>query len=166
MFQVGEMAVYGTHGVCQVTDIQERIVDKATRRYLVLKPIGRSGSQYLVPMENEAAMSKLCPLACREELERLLTAPEIRVSNWIPEENKRKQFYRTLSGASRECLFQTVCTLYSHRASQKSQGKRLHMCDENFLRDAEKMLSGELEVVLGLTGPEALHCLRSSLGKL
>ena len=164
MFQVGEMAVYGNHEVCQVTDIQERVVDKASRRYLVLKPVGHSGSQYLVPVGNEAAMSKLCPLACREELERLLSAPEIRVSNWIPDENKRKQFYRTLSGTSRECLFRTVCTLYTHRANQKAQGKRLHMCDENFLRDAEKMLSGEIEVVLGLSSPEALHYLRRSLG--
>ena len=38
------------------------------------------------------------------------------------------------------------------------------MCDENFLRDAEKILSQELEIVFGLTGPEALSHLRTSLG--
>ncbi len=164
MFQVGDQVVYGVHGVCQVADIQERMVGRTAQQYLILEPVGRGGSQYMVPTGNEAAMSKVSSLASREELEGLLTAQTTHTSNWIPDENKRKQFYRTLNGAGRESLMQTIYTLYAHRANQRAQGKRLHMCDDNFLRDAEKILSQELEIVFGLTGPEALSHLRTSLG--
>ena len=164
MFQVGEQVVYGVHGVCRVVDIEERTLGKAVQQYIILEPVGRGGSRYMVPTGNEAAMSKVRTLASPEELEELLSSPDTHTSNWIPDENKRKQFYRTLNGAGRESLMQTIYTLYAHRANQKAQGKRLHMCDENFLHDAEKILSQELEIVLGLTGPEALGRLRTSLG--
>ena len=119
----------------------------------------------MVPVANEAAMSKLSRLISREELEALLASPGVHTSNWIPDENRRKQSYRELTGSgSRETLMQTVYTLYTHRAAQKAVGKRLHMCDENFLRDAEKVLSSEIETVLGLSTPEALCYLRTSLG--
>ena len=164
MFQQGELAIYGVHGVCRVTEIQERIVNRVKQQYLVLEPVGRGGSQYLVPMHNAAAMSKLSRLASREELEALLVSPTVRSSNWIPDENKRKQSYRDLTcSGSRESLLQTVYTLYAHRTAQKAIGKRLHMCDENFLHDAERILSSEIETVLGLSTPEALSYLRTSL---
>ena len=105
MYQLGEFVVYGVHGVCLVSQIQERRVDRMTQQYLVLEPIGRGGSQYLVPMHNPAAMSKLSPLMTPQELEGLLSSESVKTDCWIPEENRRKQSYRELSGsASREKL--------------------------------------------------------------
>ena len=164
MYQLGEFVVYGVHGVCRVSQIQERRVDRMTQQYLVLEPIGRGGSQYLVPMHNPAAMSKLSPLMTPQELEDLLSSESVKTDCWIPEENRRKQSYRELSGsASREKLMQTVHTLYERKKSLQTQGKKLHICDDNFLHDAEKVLSGEIEAVLGIGNQEALQYLRSRL---
>lgn len=164
MFQVGELVVYGIHGVCRVKEVQERVVNKVRQQYLVLEPVGKGGSQFMVPTQNAAAMSKLTALISREEWENLLASPAVHTSNWITDENKRKQSYRELAGSGcRETLLQTVYSIYAHRAAQKAAGKRLHMCDENFLHDAEKMLSSEIETVLGLSAPEALSYLRTSL---
>ena len=100
----------------------------------------------------------------KEEWENLLASPAVHTSNWIADENKRKQSYRELAGSGcRETLLQTIYSIYAHRTAQKALGKRLHMCDENFLHDAEKMLSSEIEAVLGLSAPEALDYLRTSL---
>lgn len=164
MFQLGELVVYGVHGVCRVKEVQERMVNKVTQQYLVLEPVGKKGSQYMVPMQNEAAMSRVSGLISKEEWEALLASPKVHTSCWIPDENKRKQSYRELNGAgTREGLLQTLYSIYAHRAAQKAAGRRLHMCDENFLHDAEKILSGELEAVFSLSGPEALSYLRTSL---
>ena len=89
MYQLGEFVVYGVHGVCLVSQIQERRVDRMTQQYLVLEPIGRGGSQYLVPMHNPAAMSKLSPLMTPQELEGLLSSESVKTDCWIPEENRR-----------------------------------------------------------------------------
>ena len=42
-------------------------------------------------------------------------------------------------------------------------GKEVHICDENFLHDAEKILAGEIQAVLGYTNAEALEYLASRL---
>ena len=69
MFQLGELVVYGVHGVCRVSQIQEQVVDRIPRQYLVLEPVSKSGSQYMVPMHNAVAMNKLTQLLSPEELE-------------------------------------------------------------------------------------------------
>lgn len=164
MFQVDELVVYGVHGVCRVKETQEHVVNKVRQQYLVLESTGKSGSQFMVPIQNTAAMSRLTALISKEEWENLLASPAVHTSNWIADENRRKQSYRELAGSGcRETLLQTIYSIYAHRTAQKALGKRLHMCDENFLHDAEKMLSSEIEAVLGLSAPEALDYLRTSL---
>lgn len=164
MFQLGELVVYGVHGVCRVQGIQERTVDRMPRQYLVLEPVSRGGSQYMVPTHNASAMGKLTQLLTKEELEGLFSSADVRQDNWIQEENRRKQFYREQSGTiDRKTLLQTVHTLYSRRQRLREQGKKFHVCDENFLHDAEKVLSGEIAVVLGLSTQEALQYLRGHL---
>ena len=164
MFQLGQLVVYGIHGVCRIRQVEDRVVDRVKRRYLVLEPVSRGGSQYFVPMDNPAVMQKLSPLLTREELSALLSSEAVRADAWISDENRRKQSYRDMSSTgSREKLVQTLCGLYAHREKQKSLGKKLHICDDNFLHDAEKILSDEIEAVLGCTNAEALDYLRTQL---
>lgn len=164
MYQTGDRVVYGMHGVCVVADTEERTVDGRQVRYLVLEPMGQPGSRYLLPSHNAAAMAKLRPVLTREALEELLGSKEIREAQWIPDENRRKQSYRNLVG-SVDCveLLQMVCALYRYRREQTGAGRKLHMCDENFLRDAEKLLASEIAITLELPTGEARDYLRTKL---
>lgn len=164
MYQVGERVVYGMQGVCVVADQEKRVVDKKTVTYLVLEPIGQEGSRYLVPTHNEAAMAKLRKILTREELAALLDSPEVRSQEWILDENRRKQLYRELiSSGDRLRLMQMVHTLYCHQSAQKASGRKCHLCDENFLRDAEKLLTGEIALVMELDADGAKRFLREKL---
>lgn len=151
-------------GVCVVTEQEMRVVDRKNVTYLVLEPVGQEGSRYLVPTHNEAAMSKLRTILTREELTALLDSPEVRSQEWILDENRRKQLYRELiSSGDRLRLMQMVHTLYCHRSNQKASGRKCHLCDENFLRDAEKLLSGEISLVMELDAEGARQFLREKL---
>ena len=164
MYQPGQLVMYGFHGVCRVREVQERMVDRVRRQYLVLEPACRGSGQFLVPMHNAAALGKISQLLSRQELMELLSSQGVHTFTWVPDENRRKQRYRELTAAcSRESLAQTLYSLYVHRARQGTVGKKLHMCDENLLHDAEKILSSEIEAVLGYPGEEALAFLRSQL---
>lgn len=164
MFQIGDQVVYGIHGVCRVSDQEERVVDRKRVTYLVLEPVGQEGSRYLVPSHNRAAMSKLRKMLTPEELTALFQSEEIRADGWIREENVRKQVYREkISSGDRSVLMQLVCTLYRHKAEQQAAGKKVHQCDENFLRDAEKLLAGEVAIVMDMEYPQALTYLREQL---
>ena len=69
MYQVGELVVYGMHGVCRVVSEEERLVDKKRLNYLALEPLSNGNSRFLVPTQNAAAMAKLQPILSKEELE-------------------------------------------------------------------------------------------------
>ena len=164
MYQTGDKVVYGMHGVCVVADLEEREVDHRPVVYLILEPLGQLGSRYMVPTHNAAAMAKVKPMLNRDALESLLESDTIRKDAWIPEESQRKLCYRELiTGGDRQKLVQMVHVLYRHRNTQIAAGKKIHICDENFLRDAEKQLAGEISVVLGMESAEALQYLRRKL---
>ena len=151
MYQVGDQVVYGVHGVCKVVDQEERVIDRKKVIYLALEPIGQAGSRYFVPTHNAAAMAKVRNMLSREELEAMMESEEVLADGWIRDENQRKQTYRELIGSGdRVRLLQMDRTLYRHRKTQSAAGKKCHLCDENFLRDAEKLLIGELSIVLNM----------------
>ena len=164
MYQMGELVVYGIHGVCRVADQETHIVDRKSVTYLVLEPVGQEGSKYLVPTHNETAMGKLRSMLTPEALDALICSEEVRTDGWIRDENARKQCYRELiSSGDRVALMRMVYTLYQHKKMQALAGKKVHLTDENFLRDAERLLSSEISVVMNLPAEEAREYLRSEL---
>jgi len=164
MYQVGDQVVYGIHGVCRVVEEQKRIVDRKSITYLALESIVQAGAKFFVPTHNSVAMAKVRAVMTDRELNDLLASDAVRVDAWIQDENQRKQTYRTLiSGCDRMQLTQMIHTLYRHKERQLAAGKKVHLCDENFLRDAEKMLISEISVVMNLTPEEAKVYLRKML---
>lgn len=151
MFQIGERVIYGSHGVCQIVTVEERVIDRKRIKYLVLEPLAQQGSRYMVPCENPTALSKLRRLMTREELEALLSSDVVRQDHWIADENTRKQRYKELIlGGDREALLGMIHTLHHHKKQQIEQGRKFHQCDENFLNDAQKLLTEEFSLVMDI----------------
>ena len=164
MYQTGELVVYGVHGVCRIADREESIIDKKPVVYLVLEPVGQDGAKYYVPMHNASAMSKVKKLVSKEELFSLLDSGKNENESWIQDENLRKQTYRELIGTGdRARLIRMVRNLHRHKAVQSALGRKVHLCDENFLHDAEKLLIGEIAVVLDMDREAAKIYLRDKL---
>lgn len=164
MFQVGDKVVYGIHGVCVIVGQEERFIDRKKVTYLVLEPVGQDGSRYLVPTHNTIAMGKIKSMLSREQLEKLIQSNVVQTDCWIKDENQRKQVYRELiSSGDRGKMMQMVRTLYHHKAAQSAAGKKCHLCDENFLRDAEKLLISEFSIVMSLSSDETKQYIRQKL---
>lgn len=164
MYEVGSWFVYGVHGVCRVVGKEKQLVDRKRTEFLILEPIGQSESRFYVPTNNPTAMAKLKTVLSASEMTQLLCSETAREDCWIKEENLRKQHYRDLiSNGDRISLMQMVSSLYRYKASQSAAGRKFHQCDENFLRDAEKLLASEIALVLELTPEQARDYLRSQL---
>ena len=95
MYQVSQLVVYGVHGVCRITHMEERRVDRQMVNYFVLEPLSQPGSQYLIPCGNPAALAKMRPLLEKQQLLALLRG-DLNEEPWIPNENLRKQYYRQI----------------------------------------------------------------------
>ena len=89
------------------------------------------------------------PILTKSQIDTLLQSPEVGRDIWIEDENQRKLHYaQLLTGSSRAALISMVKTLRKQKQIQHSKGRKFHACDENFLRDAEKLLSSEFSLVL------------------
>ena len=164
MYQIGDLVVYGIHGVCRIAAEEQKTIDRKRVVYLVLEPVSQAASRFLVPSHNSAAMAKLRPLLKEAEFEGLLSSSEAHMDSWIPEEGRRKLAYRELiASADPLRLAGMVYTLYRHKARQLELGKKVHQSDDNFLRDGERIIAGELAIVMDVPYPEALAYLRQQL---
>lgn len=166
MFEVGRRVVYGVHGVCEIVDDTVRVIDRKKIRFLVLEPLDQRGARFYVPAENPAVLAKLHPLMSKEALDALLYSDEVRSGSWIQDENQRKQQYRELIGSGdRVAILRMVHQLHQHKKLQQSQGRKFHLCDENFLKDAQKQLEAEFCLVLGLEPEEVASYVTNALEK-
>lgn len=165
MYQVGEQVMYGIHGVCTIVEQEERMVDRKKILYYVLEPRDQAGARFYVPAHNQAAVAKMRRVMTREELESLLDSQEVRQDAWINDENQRKLCYRELiSSGDRTRLISMVRTLHARKNMQAAAGRKFHLCDENFLRDAEKLLSSEFSMVLGISQEELPSYMKRAVG--
>ena len=164
MYVAGDRVLYGSHGVCRVTALEQRKIDRKMVTYLALSPEGQPGASYLVPTHNPAAMAKLSPILSREAMDALLASGEIRHSDWIEDSNQRKAVYReTLCCGDRVRLLQMICALYRHTAARLAEGKKFHQSDDGFLRDAEKLICSEISCVMELDMHQARAYLKEAL---
>lgn len=160
-FQQGDQVVYGIQGVCRIVGTECRTVDRKQVEYYVLQPCGPGQATYYVPMHNQAAVAKMRPVLTPAALETLLRGDRQGQSLWIPEENLRKETYRKLiSRADCAELLDMVHCIRLHRDIQQEKGRKLHQCDENFLKDAQRLICGEISQVMGLPPDQAEAYLR------
>lgn len=149
--QCGDMVVYGIHGVCRVADIESRMVDRKEVEYYVLIPNDQPEAKFYVPTHNPLAVAKMRKVLTREELVALLESVEVKEDSWIANEAQRKEKYRELiSKADCADLIRMLRALYTHKQEQLAAGKKFHQCDENFMKDAQRVIRSEVSVVMGI----------------
>lgn len=166
MFQVGDLVIYGIHGVCRILSLEERVIDKKKIKYFALQPNDQPETRYFVPAENPVALSKLRHIIGQDELNELLASNEVREDNWVNDENQRKQYYREIiNSGNRASLLRMINTLHRHKERQAQLGRKFHLCDENFLRDAEKLLNAEFSLVLNIEPHEVGKYIISEMNK-
>lgn len=164
MYQVGDWVVYGVHGVCRVIGTEKQLVNRKRALYLVLEPLAKTESRFYLPAENPTALAKLKSVLSREELIALIDSDEVRQDAWIQEENRRKQYYRELIGSGdRVALMQMITSLYRYKAAQLEAGRKFHQSDDNFLRDAERLMASEIALVMDMPPESARNYLREHL---
>ncbi len=155
MLESGQLVLYGTHGVCRICGTQMQKVDRKMVEYYVLTPVEQATACFYVPVNNQAALSKMRPLLTSDELKKLLACEEIKKDCWIAGENQRRLRYREwICSGDRVALIRIVRTLTAHKEQQIKDGKKFHVSDDNFLRDALKLLGAEFSLVLGISADQ------------
>ena len=151
MFKVNDIVVYGTQGVCKIVAVEVRKVDGVNKEYFVLKPSNHAGATFYVPVWNEKAWQKMRKVKTKQEIDALIDAMPGHIPTWIENENERKETYKKiLASGDQAGIISMLQALYTHKKLREDQGKRLHMSDEYFMKDAEQLLYHEWQYVLNV----------------
>ena len=152
MFQPGELLVYGTTGVCRVEGIATPNLTRAERgrQYYLLKPLYQDGVIY-APVDSQKVPIR--PVICRQEAEDLIDLiPSIQAEAChAPTLQALAQHYQS-AVHSHNCrdLLELTMSIYLKQRQAEAQKRRLGMVDERYMKQAERLLYGELSAALDI----------------
>lgn len=167
MYEIGTKVIYKNEGVCEITDIIIRNFRGQKMEYYVLKPMHKKGAEVYVPTKNNELVGKMRKIIDRQSIIELIRSVHNEGIIWIDNGNERKEFYREiLAKGDRKDLLKLIKTLHIHKQNQKEAGKKLHISDERFLKDAEYMIYDEFSYVLDIPQNEVLAFIMDKAEKL
>ena len=151
VFNIGEKVLYSVNGVCEITDITEKVFDKTVIRYYVLKPISNNEATLFVPVNNENLVRKMKRLMTCDQLDEVLNNVSVKDIEWNTNEAERKEEFRNIiSFGNVSEILVLLKSIWLHRTVQSCKGRKLHISDEMFLREAEKIIKEEISTVIGV----------------
>ena len=157
MYNIGDVVMYGTFGICRIESIEKRKLTKQEQEYYILKNINTDKNVYYVPTNNEAAVGKLHAVCSRAEADSLIAHMASEKPIWIDNDAKRKEEYtRIIRDANKQEIISLIKTLYLRSKEVAKSGKKLHAADQGFLSTAENMLFEELAYALGIDRSEVV----------
>ena len=154
MYAIGDLVVYGSTGVCRVTDITRP--DFATapkdRLYYVLTPEYQNGVIY-TPVDTKVFMREVIS---GEEIGSLISEiPTVEAKGYYCSSVQLLTAYYEAILKSYRCidLAKLVLSIRATKKELEAQNRKLGQIDARFMKRAEDLLCGELAVVLGI-GPD------------
>lgn len=157
MFHINDVIMYGAQGVCMIADIEEKNISGSRKKYFVLKPIHDTGATIFAPTDNEHIRRKMRRLLTAEEINALIDSMPDEDAPWVVDESERKERYKNLIASGDHLgLLKMIKAIYAHKEAREREGKRLHISDERFFKDAEHILYNEFQYVLNLNGKDDL----------
>lgn len=157
MFNVNDTILYGTHGICKIVDITEQKFNGSTNKYYILQPLHNASSTIYVPLDNEKLLARMRRILSEEEIYELIKAMPDKETSWIENKNERNERFRSiLSSGDRSEIIKLIKVIYQHKEELKAIGKKLHASDEQFFREAEKVIYDEFALVLNIRYDQVL----------
>lgn len=151
MFQKGELIIYGSKGVCEVTDISTITISGADRDklYYILRPVHDKDGRIFTPVDGQKTVMRR--ILNREEAMELIESIPSVGHLWVADERLREMNYKQAVNSCdcREWI-KIIKTLWSRNQQRLSQGKKITAMDRKYFKMAEDNLYGEFSASLDL----------------
>ena len=152
MFQPGDLVVYGTTGVCRVEEITKPNLTGADRNrsYYLLKPLYQDGVIYTPAEGGKVPMRPVISAGEAEALIDLIPSIHAEACR-APTLQALAQHYQS-AVRSHDCrdLVELMMSIYAKQKQAEAQKRRLGMVDERYMKQAERLLYGELSIALDI----------------
>ncbi len=144
MFKVNDTVVHPSMGICIVTDITKMAVGKnPAREFFVLTPkYENTGTKIYVPSDGKIELRyPLDSERIKEILKDVLNTQALWNDN---DALRRAEFTEILRSGNHTKIIKLIYELHEKQKEKEKNGKKLHLSDERILREAERLIHGEL----------------------
>lgn len=147
MLECGSLVMHGTAGVCRVEGYQK--LDGLPGEYVVLSPVYLKDATFYTP--TEGGRVKMRPVMSREEADSLIARmPEAEPYQFQNSNDQKQRSAEIMKSGDSFALARLTKTVYRDQRRRASAGKKLSSTDSGILKQAEKLLFGELAVALNI----------------
>ena len=152
MYNIGDAVVYSTTGICIIDDIRYESFRDELEQYYVLRPLLTRESTIFSPVKNTTAKMRL--ISSKEELEDALNVSS--TEEWIENVTTRKErFSSILRSCDLVACMGILLSLLEKKHEKEQCNKKMHVSDEMFLCDIEKIVYGEIAYIYSVSLEQA-----------
>jgi len=168
MFEIGAYVVYGSQGVCRIEDIRRENLTGEPKDYYILTPADDPKMTVYVPVDASALTVQMHALLSPAQLDALiLDGSRDDTLEWVNDPRQRNDLFKgILSSGDRRMLFRMLRTIHERREAQLAAGRKLYAADELAFERAEKLLHGEIAVILKIQPDEVRDYIATKLDKM
>ncbi len=152
MYQIGDLILYSSTGVCEITDIKtlEDAGTEKDRLYYILKPLYQE-CVISTPVDQPKVFMR--PIITKQEAERLIDRiPTMQAEAYHNRILHQLAEHYEASLKSHDCadLIELTMSIHEKKQSLQQQKRKCSVLDERFLKRAEELLFGELSAALDI----------------
>lgn len=147
MYNVGDVVIYSSHGLCSVEDICEQTFSDITKTYYVLQPLNDSKLTIRTPIDN--AKKQLRDVIQKEEAIQILqsfTSPGV---EWIEQNTHRMRFHvEIIKTGDRQKQANLLNTLLRKKIEYEANEKKFPNQEEKLLHSLQEIIFSEFSIAL------------------
>lgn len=156
MFEKGDVVLYGTNGICDITDISTVDIPGISkdRLYYILSA---RNSKCTIYVAADGDLTKMRKLISRDEATALVSRiGDIEPLKLKDEKKPEAEYKEVLQKYDCEELLRLIKCIYFRRKQRLDEGKKVTAVDEKYMHLAEDVLHQELGVVLDIPKDQVL----------
>ena len=164
MYQVDQLIMYGSTGVCKIKEITKQDFG-GDKLYYVLEPLYQSGVIY-APVDNEKVFMR--PVISENEAKDLIDSiPQIHTEIYKNSSMQQltKHYQSILDTHGCKELLTLIKSIYMKKLEALSHNRNLGQIDKKFMKKAEDLLLGEFAAALHVPKDEVETYVHNLLDK-
>lgn len=147
MFKIGEFVIYGTVGVCQISDISQQDFSGNERKYYLLSPVYDKDTTIYAPVDS--AKVNMREIMSRQDAERFVAhLPSVKSRSYINDKERTQVYKDILSSGNCVNLASMIKEISCSRQQRMDNKKTLSEREQTGIKNAKKLLYGELAAAL------------------
>ncbi|MEO2582714.1 CarD family transcriptional regulator [Clostridium tertium] len=162
MFKINDYVVYGSNGVCKVTDIEPVTLRNEELEYYILSPVYNEKMTIKTPVNNQKILMR--ELMTKAEIVNLLKEISKNETVEIEDSRRRVEEYKAIiKRGNAEELIKVINSIKLEKDEKNSIGKKLNKTDEDIMISASKQLYQEMAIVLDIDVDEVQDYIKNNI---